>query len=395
MEVLSRRALNRATLARQLLLQRAKLSAGDVLERLAGMQGQAPNAPYVGLWTRVHDFRADELARMITQRSAVRVPLMRATIHLVTTRDFVALRPVVQPVLERGLYTGSPFGRKLAGLEMTELIAAARALLDEKPRSRAQLSKLLGTRWPDFDSLSLAYAATYLLPLVQVPPRGIWGRSGPTAWTTAESWLGRGVDLEAAPDTMVLRHLAAFGPATVMDVQAWSGLTRLREVVERLRPQLRTFHDERGRELFDLPDAPRPDPDTPAPPRFLPEYDNLLFSFADRRRIIVGERKLGDAKVPLFPGSGGNYGTVLIDGFWQGMWRIAREHGRASLVIEPFIRLSRKDATALAEEGGRLLAFAAAEADRHDVQIASVAVAEAKWAQIGTVPFATAKRATR
>jgi hypothetical protein len=395
MEVLSRRALNRATLARQLLLQRAKLPAGDVLERLVGMQGQAPNAPYVGLWTRVHDFRADELARMITQRTAVRVPLMRATIHLVTTRDFVTLRPVVQPVLERGLYTGSPFGRKLAGLEMTDLIAAARALLDEKPRSRAQLSKLLGTRWPEFDSLSLAYAATYLLPVVQVPPRGIWRRSGPTAWTTAESWLGRGVDLEPAPDTMVLRYLAAFGPATVMDIQAWSGLTRLREVVERLRPQLRTFHDERGRELFDRPEATRPDPDTPAPPRFLPEYDNLLFSFADRSRIIVGERKLGAAKVPLFPGNGGNYGTVLIDGFWQGMWRIVREHGRASLVIEPFIRLSRKDAAALTEEGGRLLGFAAAGADGRDVQIASVAVAEAKWAQFGTVPFVAAERATQ
>jgi hypothetical protein len=394
MEVLSRRALNRATLARQLLLQRAPVSAGDVLERLCGMQGQAPNAPYVGLWTRVHDFRADELAEMITQRTAVRVPLMRATIHLVTTRDFVTLRPVVQPVLERGLYTGSPFGRKLAGLEMTDLIAAARALLDEKPRSRAQLSKLLATRWPDFDSLSLAYAATYLLPLVQVPPRGIWGRSGPTAWTTAESWLGRGVDVEPAPDTMVLRYFAAFGPATVMDIQAWSGLTRLREVVDRLRPQLRTFHDERGRELVDLPDAIRPDPDTPAPPRFLPEYDNLLFSFADRSRIIVGERKLGAAKVPLFPGNGGNYGTVLVDGFWQGMWRIVREHGRASLVIEPFIRLSRKDAAALTEEGGRLLAFAAAEAGGHDVQIASVAVAEAKWLRIGTVPFGSAERTT-
>ncbi len=230
---------------------------------------------------------------------------------------------------------------------------------------------------------------------MQVPPRGIWGRSGPTAWTTAESWLGRGVDLEPAPDTMVLRYLAAFGPATVMDIQAWSGLTRLREVVERLRPQLRTFHDERGRELFDLPDAPRPDPDVSAPPRFLPEYDNLLFSFADRSRIIVGARKLGAAKVPLFPGNGGSYGTVLIDGFWQGMWRIAREHGRASLVIEPFIRLSKKDATTLTEEGGRLLAFAAADADGHDVQIESVAVAEAKWAQIGTVPFAPAGRARR
>jgi hypothetical protein len=381
-DVLSLRALNRATLARQLLLQRHELSAVEVIERLAGMQAQAPNAPYVGLWTRVHGFRTDELAKLITERTVVRVPLMRATIHLVTARDFAAFRPVVQLVLERGLFTGSPFGRQLAGLELTELIAAARALLDEKPRTRTELRTLLGKRWPEHEPTSLAYAATYLMPLVQVPPRGIWGRSGPIAWTTSERWLGRGVDSDPAPDAMALRYLTAFGPATVMDVQAWSGLTRLREVIDRLRPQLRTFHDERGRELFDLPDAPRPDPDTPAPPRFLPEYDNLLLSHADRGRVIVGDRRLGSPKVPLFPGNGGNFGTILIDGFWQGMWKITRQPGRAMLVIEPFIRLPKKEAVALADEGAQLLAFAAGDADGHDVQIASTAVAEARWAQI-------------
>ncbi len=381
-DVLSARALNRATLARQLLLRRHQLPAVEVIERLAGMQAQAPNAPYVGLWTRLDGFRAGELAQLITARAVVRASLMRATIHLVTAADFAALRPVVEPVLERGLYTGSPFGRHLAGVDVAELIDMARALLDEKPRSRADLRMLLAKRWPEHDPMSLAYAATYLIPLVQLPPRGIWGRSGPIAWTTSKSWLGRDVGSDPAPDAMVLRYLAAFGPAAVMDVQAWSGLTRLREVIDRLRTQLRIFQDEAGRELLDLPDAPRPDPDTPAPARFLPEYDNLLFSHADRARVIVGDRRLGSSKVPLFPGNGGNFGTLLVDGFWQGMWKITRHQRRATLVIEPFIRLSKNDAAALADEGARLLAFAAADAGGHDVRVESTAVSDSRWAQI-------------
>lgn len=366
-EVLSQRALNRALLARQLLLRRTKLSAAETIERLVGMQAQAPNAPYVGLWTRLDGFRTDELAQLIAERHAVRVSLMRTTIHLVTARDCLALRPMMQPVLE-SRYATSPFARDVTGVDLDTLRAAGRALLEEQPRTTAALGKLLHERWPDRDATSLAYTVRYLLPLVQLPPRGIWGKSGQPTWATVADWLGSPVPptpSDTALEEMVMRYLAAFGPATVKDVQTWCWLTRLREVVERLRPRLRTFRDEHGNELFDLPDAPRPNPDTPAPPRFLPEYDNVLLSHADRARIMAADRR-----IPLLPGNGGVTGTVLVDGFFQATWKITRQRTTATLTIEPFVPLSPQDRAALAEEGTRLLAFAAADADTYDIQFA-------------------------
>jgi hypothetical protein len=253
------------------------------------------------------------------------------------------------------------FGKQAAGVDRAELAAAGRALAEEAPRTFQELGQRLAERWPDADPHALGNLVRNLVPLVQVPPRGIWGQGGPAAHTTAEAWLGRPLDAETAPDEMVMRYFAAFGPATVRDAQHWCGLKRLNEVVDRLR--LRVFRGESGAELFDLPDAPRPDADTPAPVRFLPEFDNVLLSHADRARIISEpDRKR------VFTVNGIIRATFLVDGLVRGMWKIERERDAAALVIHPFAPLAPADRAALEEEGGRLARFAAEDAARWDVR---------------------------
>jgi hypothetical protein len=368
--ILSQRALNRALLERQHLLRRRKASAADEIEHLVAMQAQVPNAPYVGLWTRIEGFQPHELADMITMRRGVRLGLLRNTVHLVTARDCLELRPLFQPLLERAL-RASPFGRNLVGMDMKPLILEATALMKEKPRTLAELGTLLQRRWPKREATSLAYAIRHLAALVQVPPRGVWGKSAQPTSTTAELWLGRPLARKPSIDNLIVRYLAAFGPATVADISAWSGLTALREVVQRLRPKLRTFQDERGRELFDVLDGPLPDPDTPAPPRFLPEYDNLLIGHHDRTRVIDHSYRY-----VIF------IGTLLVDGYVQGTWAIKRGRDAATLTIEPLRRLTKTDRLAVAEEGERLLNFAAGDASKRDVRITAVATSPPQAPQL-------------
>jgi hypothetical protein len=367
---LSLRALNRATLARQLLLDRATLSAAEAVRHLAGLQAQAPLAPYVGLWTRLAGFRPRALEDLLTERAVLRAHLMRNTVHLVDAADFVRFRPLFQPLLERHL--AGHFGRNLTGIDLPELAMAAAALLGGTALTRRELGARLAPRWPDHDPAALAYAAGHLLPLVQVPPRGLWGQTGPATFMLADAWLSGTPIASAAPtpvsqstmlEQLVLRYLAAYGPASVADIQAWSGLTRLREVTSRLGSRLRAFSGPEGAELLDLPDAPRPDPGVPAPPRFLPEYDNLLLSYAERSRVIPHRRP-----VPLPPGHGAAGGTLLAGGWWRADWKI----GQDGLEIRPFSPLSSADREAIAVEGERLLGFAASATAVRDVRFAPV-----------------------
>jgi hypothetical protein len=327
-----------------------------------GLQAQVPNSPYLGLWTRLEGFRAEDLVRLVVSRRAVRATLMRGTLHLVTARDYKALRPLFQPMLFRMMRGG--YRRDLAGANLTRIAEAGRALLESEPRSQAQVAALLKKRWPGRAARALGNVVQYEVPLVQVTPRGIWGRTGPPAWLTAEAWLGRAWGKPATVDRLIERYLDAFGPATLADMRAWSGLSAIGEVVERLRPRLAVFRDESGRELFDRPRAPRPDSDTPAPPRFLPFYDNTLLAHAERSRIVLPARGQWG-----FHNEGLLVGSVLLDGFLNGGWRIAIERERAVLTVEPFVPLAKRGEDALVEEGERLVAFAALGAVKRDVRI--------------------------
>ena len=369
--ILGRRALNRALLERQMLLRRASLPAETAIERLVGMQAQVPTDPYTALWSRLADFRAEELSGLIANRRAVRATaMMRTTIHLVTADDWLALRAVLQVVQERGFLTGSPFGKKLAGLDIDAVVRVGRDAIDAKPRSLRELRTLLAEHWPDHDVDSLAYAVRYLVPLVQIPPRGLWGKGGQPVLATPESWLGRSIDEDTSPDSIVLRYLAAFGPASVADIQTWCWLTRLGAVVERLRPQLRTFRDDAGRELFDVPDGPLPDPDTPAPVRFLPTYDNLLLSHKDRSRVLpdMSAWLVGPSQFDAIFGGG----SFSLDGFLAGGWKVERDKaaGRATLVLIPARRLTAAEEASVVDEAGGLAVFLAADAATRDVRIA-------------------------
>jgi hypothetical protein len=253
--------------------------------------------------------------------------------------------------------TGSPFGRNLKQIDMEALLAAGRDLIEESPRSTAELKSLLNARWPETDGTSMAYAVNHLLPVVQVTPRGLWKESSQTRWTTFETWLGQPINAEPSRENLVRRYLAAFGPASVADIQNWSGLTRMKDVFEALRPHLVTFRNEQGKELFDLPDAPRPDPATPAPVRFLPVYDNVLLGHADRSRFFAS-----DTIIPAGAGGTRDVGTILVDGLVRGIWQIGREKQTATLNIEVFQGLPDEDIPAVRAEGERLLDFTAPEA---------------------------------
>ncbi|WP_336706427.1 winged helix DNA-binding domain-containing protein [Oerskovia sp. USHLN155] len=375
--------LNRALLARQHLLSPGSSTPVAEVDHLVGLQSQAPTSPYPGLWSRLDGFRTDDLSQRFLDRSVTRIAVMRGTVHLVTADDALELPGALRPLLESGVRTGSAHAKALAGTNLDAVAAAARDLLTGSPLTSGDLGRLLGERWPDVHPQHLAYTARCFLPLVQVTPRGLWGANGPgttTTWTTADAWFGRPSRALLDPDEraaalvrLVRRYLAAFGPATVMDAQRWSGLTGLRDAVGRLRPELVTFTGPDGKEYLDLPDAPRPGAGAPAPLVLVAEFDNLVLGHADRTRVVDDVRRKAITTV-----NGQVPGTVLVDGYVVATWKVRRVGTRPTTTPDAVAQLdvsplghtfTRAQRAALDARGTELLRFVAPEASEHVVTV--------------------------
>ena len=346
--ILTLRELNRATLARQMLLQRETISIPATIERLAGMQAQLASAPFVGLWTRLENFKREELATELTRRNIVKASLMRATLHLFSAADFIHYRTTLQTVLD--LAGDSIVQQRGAEFDRKKLLTAGQKFIAQKPRTFAEITAMVSELMPDVDVGALRYTVRTKIPLVQVPIASEWSFSSKPEFALAQEWIGK-IDTKDYLPELVKRYLAAFGPASVTDAQSWLGL-KLKEVFEKLRPELITYKDETRRELFDLPDAPLPDADTIAPIRFLPEFDNILLSHNNRKRIVTDEFRK-QVYLPALRVAA----TILVDGFVRAAWKVEKAKTVATLIIEPFEKITKKDRTEIAGEAEQLVRF--------------------------------------
>lgn len=362
--VLSDRTLNRTLLVRQQLLARGSDRVSELIDRLVGLQSQAPLAAYVALWSRLEDFAPEELGELIRARAYVRGHAMRSTIHLLSAEDFLALRALSDAAVVRNLAVAQ--ARAVPGPDRRALVEDLRAAMAEGPVSRGPLIARLTGRWGEEVAAAAATWVAVLTACVQAPPRGVWGHGGPVAWATVQQWLGAELpDPPPSPLGFLLRYLGAFGPASVADMRAWSGWKGLQEVINAAQVPLRRFRSEHGRLLLDLPEAPLADAGLPAPVRFLPEYDNVHFAYQDRERINPHR-----FPVPLAPGNGAAMGTFLADGGFAGVWRrrLSADRRSATLAVRAYRPLSATERTEIHQEGRALLDFLAPDA-APDVQI--------------------------
>ena len=365
--VLTRADLGRATLARQMLLERGSCGAVEAVQRLAGMQAQEPKHPFIGLWTRLDGFSDSHLREALQERSVVRATLMRSTLHLMSAADYAAVRMALQPPMSVALRV---LGARAKGLDVDRVLPAARKLLKKTPLTFDEVRAGLQEQFPDVNDRALGYAVRTLVPLVMVPdPRSRWGFGRSVAFTLADEWLSEPLVEEGpvAAQALVRRYLGAFGPASAKDVQAWSGAGGMKEVLDGMRDELAVFTDEGGRrELFDLPDAPRPGADVEAPPRLLPEFDNLVLAWEDRSRVIADEHR------PLVTTKNLRVrATFLVDGVVAGTWTIAVKRRVATLALEPFgsRAVPKRQRGDLEAEAERLVRLVEPDAKSHAVVV--------------------------
>ena len=339
---IGRRELGRATLARQLLLERAPLGVVEAIERLMALQAQEPRPPFVGLWSRLAGFEPQRLRDLMLAGDVVRGPLFRGTLHLVSAADWSAFRGPCQPALEAA---ARRLGERVAGMDMGAVAATARTLLTERPRTAEELRGLLHEAHPQHDERALGYVVRMSVPMTLLATDDRWGYPRDAELRLADPAIDH-----QSPEGLVRRYLSAYGPASVADAQEWSGLASLGAAFEALRDELVTFADERGRELFDLPDAPRPDPRTPAPVRFLPEFDSLMLAHSDRSRLIADAHRPRLTTTNLRVNA-----TVLVDGEVRATWSVKRRASSATLEVTPFERLPTSVVAAITQEGDSLL----------------------------------------
>jgi hypothetical protein len=348
--ILTKRQLNRTYLQRQLLTttdaEPDPRPVEEIVAHLVAVQAQEVDAPYVGLWTRTRQPGHDRLTAALTDGRVVRGGLLRRTQHLTAGPDYPWLKPMLQERLGKaGL---APFAKDIAGLDVADIAAAGRDILRGRTMTRPKLAKQLAERFPGRPGISLAWVVQAHVNLVHPPPSGVWRRRGHVTCALAEDWLG--VPMQQRPPvwTLLSRYLASAGPASVADLQNWSGMKRLRDEVERERHRLRVYRDEHGQELFDLPDLPVAGGDEEAPVRFLPEFDNLVLSHEDRTRIVSDEDR-----ARVCPGYSMVHPTFLVDGFVAGLWSVTGP----TLTVTPFRRLPDGDAALVLQEAGRLREF--------------------------------------
>jgi DNA glycosylase AlkZ-like len=353
-EVLSQRRLNRATLARQLLLEPSGLDVVRAVEQIGGLQAQEPASPYIGLWARLADFASTDLHAAIQARDVVKGSLMRATLHVVTATDFRAMWPAIVPMIEhirRQDRIQPPSSRRLTTLRRRVRSFTA------TPQSLTALRDHVG----EVDGMAADEVLWWLrrrLPMAHVPTGGAWSFGRRPMVADADAWLGNGkwASPEAGVWHLVRRYLGGFGPASLADLAQWSGLSvaRLRPGVEALDAtgQLRRFRSERGRSLIDLADAALPPEDVPAPARLLPMWDSTVLAFADRTRIVAAEDR-----PKVVARNGDTLPVFLVDGMVAGRWWAFAEGGRTRIELEPFHRLRAADRRALEELAARLAAF--------------------------------------
>jgi Winged helix DNA-binding domain len=351
---ISLRALNRATLARQMLLEREQADVTTAVEKLGGLQAQEAKPPFIALWTRLRDFRRERLHEALHKRRVVRATAMRATLHLMSAADYAALRTTLQSAMAGAM--GALRGRD-EGLDVEKLLPVARKLLDKQPRTFGELRPLLVEAFPGVNERALGYATRLHLPLIVVPSDDRWSFPSDAPFAPSRAKLA-GAD----PEALVRRHLGAFGPATAADIQTWSGVRGIGDVIARMKDELEVFKHGR-RTVFDLPDAPRPGEDLPAPPRLLPEFDSLLLAHKDRTRVVADERRKS-----LVTGNLRIRATFLVDGFVAGTWTMGRRRDTATLTLTPFEKLPRAVETELAAEGEALLRFVEEDAAKQRVE---------------------------